>query len=99
MDLKLSPLFANWYFLSLYLLFQLLVSTLCRYKRNCMTGDTDGFFLMCEDLGRMFDNSFTACTFLNFEVEIGYTRYTSTPLARISPQWLSKLRQLLPSVP
>ena len=64
-----------------------------------MTGDIDGFFLMCEDLGRMFDNSFTACTFLNFEVEIGYTRYTSTPLARISPQWLSKLRQLLPSVP
>ena len=32
-------------------------------------GGGGGFFLMCEDLGRMFDSSFPACTFF-FKVEI-----------------------------
>ena len=29
-----------------------------------------GFSLACEDLGRMFDNSFPACAFFFFKVEI-----------------------------
>ena len=29
-----------------------------------MTGDIDGFFLMCEDLGRMFDHFFPPALFV-----------------------------------
>ena len=32
-------------------------------------GGSGGFFLACEDFGRMFDNSFPACAFF-FKVEI-----------------------------
>ena len=36
------------------------------------TYSNGGFFLVCEDLGRMFDNSFPTCAFflLFFKVEI-----------------------------
>lgn len=30
----------------------------------CGNGGGDGFFFACEDLGRMFDFSFPACSFL-----------------------------------
>ena len=29
-------------------------------------GGGGGIFLTCEDLGRMFDNSFPACTYFSF---------------------------------
>ena len=34
------------------------------------SGGGGGFFLMCKDLGRMFDNSFPTCAFFFFNVEI-----------------------------
>ena len=52
--------------------------------------------------GRMFDKLFSACVFLFcflFKVEISLHNTNSTLYIRISPQWLSKLRRLWPSVP
>ena len=55
-----------------------------------------GFFLACE---RMFDHSFPACaSFFLFAVEISSRTLISLFYARISAQWLSKLRRLLTSV-
>ena len=31
-------------------------------KRSCGDGGGDGFFIACEDFGRMFDHLFLACT-------------------------------------
>ena len=33
---------------------------------HCRYGGGGGFFLACEDFGRMFDSSFPACAFLFF---------------------------------
>ena len=46
-----------------------------------MTGDIDGFFLMCEDLGRMFDNIYICflVLFVVFEEEISFA-HTTIPL-------------------
>ena len=35
-------------------------------RRGFVISGDGGFFLACEDLGRMFDNSFPACTFFFF---------------------------------
>ena len=43
-------------------------------------GGGGGFFLACKDLGRMFDNSFPACAFFFFKVEI--SSHTLIPLLR-----------------
>ena len=50
---------------------------------STQTGGTGGgFFLTCEDLGKIFDHPFSACTFFFsffvFEVEISW--YTQDPL-------------------
>ena len=37
-----------------------------------------GFFLACEDFGRMFDNSFLACNLFFFKVEISSRTLTGT---------------------
>ena len=57
------------------------------------------FFLACEDLGIMFDNSFSACASLSLSLSLSLKveirSHTLSPLFR----WLSKLRRLWPSVP
>ena len=37
---------------------------------SCCNSGGGGFFLTCEDFGRMFNHSFPACAFCLFEVEI-----------------------------
>ena len=67
-----------------------------------ITIHSGGFFLTCLDLGRMFDNSFPAYVFflLLFLFSGGSVEHTNSTLyARISPQWLSKLRWLWLSIP
>ena len=55
----------------------------------------DGFFLTCDDFGRMVNHSFPAWAFFClFEVEISSCTLIPFFYARISPQWLSKLKQL-----
>ena len=56
-----------------------------------------GFFLACEGFGRMFDHSFPACAFFLIGDQLTHTNYTL--YAKISPQWLSELRRLCPTVP
>ena len=64
-------------------------------------GGGGGFFLACEDFRRLFDNSVPTCAFLfiYLSVEIRSHVTNSTFQPRISPQWLSELRRLWPSVP
>ena len=60
----------------------------------CCSCGGGGLILAGEDFGRMIDHSFLACIFLFFSFLSGdqLTRTNSTLYARISPQWLSKLR-------
>ena len=59
-----------------------------------------GFVLACEEFGRMLYNSFNACSFCCCFLSVYYVAHTNCTLyARISPQWLSELRRLLPNVP
>ena len=57
-------------------------------------------FLVCEDLGRMFNHSFLACAFFFFFFEVEISSRTLIRLfnASFSPQWLSELRRLWPNV-
>ena len=57
-----------------------------------------GFFLTCNDFGRMFDHSFTACAFLFLFFWSGdYLAHANSSLyARISPQWLTGPRRTPP---
>ena len=43
-------------------------------------GGDDGLFLVCEDFGRMLDNSYPTCAFFFFKVEIRL--HTLIPLFR-----------------
>ena len=72
--------------------------------RGCISakrrGGGGGFFLACEDLGRMFDNSFPACAFFFLFPKVEISSRTLFPLfARISPPWLSELRRMWPNAP
>ena len=60
-----------------------------------------GFFLACGDFERTFDIHFPASLFLSFSFEVEISLCTLIPLfyARISPQWVSKLRWLWLYVP
>ena len=60
------------------------------------------FSSLARIFGTMFDHSFRACAFFllfSVEVEISAKHTNSTLHATISPQWLSELRRLRPSVP
>ena len=59
-------------------------------------GGCGGFFLTCNDFGRMFDHSFPTSAFFFFFLKWILTN--SILNARISPQWLSKLTWLWPNV-
>ena len=61
-------------------------------------GGGGGLLLACEDLGRVFDNSFPVCAFF-LKWRLDRTHTNSTSEIKISLQWLSKLRSLWPSVP
>ena len=62
-------------------------------RQNCITGPMDsgsgGFFLTCEDLGRMFDHSFPfSCAFfffLFFFFEVKIRSHTLIPLSMQGP--------------
>ena len=82
--------------------FKLKINLYTYYK----SGGSGGFFLVCKDLGRMFDNSFLTCTFcvcvcvcVCFKVAISLRTLIPLFLARISPQWFSELRGLWRNVP
>ena len=70
-------------------------------------GGCGDFFLACEDFGGVFDHSFPACAcflwflllLLLFLVEISSRILIPLFYARISPQWLIKLRRLWPKAP
>ena len=63
------------------------------------TGDGGGFFIACEDFGRMLDHSIPACTCCFFSFR-GDSSCTLIPLYnRIGPQWLGELWQLWQNVP
>ena len=47
------------------------------YKND---GDGSGFFLACEHLGRIFDQSFPACAFFVFVFEVGISSHSLIPL-------------------
>ena len=67
-----------------------------------MISTPGGFFLPCEDFGRMFDHSFPARTVCFFSGEGGVETIAHsnfTLYARISPQWLNELKRLWPNVP
>ena len=60
-------------------------------------GGVGGFFLACEDLGRMFDHSFPACAsfFYVYFFEVEISSRTLIPLFMPgSVQWLTELRRL-----
>ena len=50
-----------------------------RFSSRSCGGGSGGFFLACKDFGRVFDSSFSACTFF-FKVEISSRRLI--PLSR-----------------
>ena len=41
-----------------------------QYHTGGVVGGSGGFFLECEDYGRMFDNSFPACVLLKVEISL-----------------------------
>ena len=59
----------------------------------------DGFFLACEDFARMFDHEESRSFFFGLFSSGDLLALTNSTLyARISPQWLSELRQLWPKL-
>ena len=84
---------------------------MCSNTQEVRNGD-GGFSLACEDLGRMFDNSFPACVFVIFIIIIIIVIIIIISIAEIrsltvirllrpgfSPQWLSELRRWWSNVP
>ena len=64
-------------------------------RLTLMKGSDGVFLLACEDFGRMFNHSFPTCAFFAVLKWRLACAYYFPSLARVSPQWLSKLRQLL----